>query len=101
MTTVPREYLNHRIVEAAREWLEDRVPHSRVEKQLVVTLYDAFPGDFDTKENCSCDLKPDCDECLSAAELRAAIDKMRDECREPYRDAPIAAARSAGPGRPE
>ena len=80
------DYLHYRIVEAAREWLEDRVPHSQTEKQLMVTLYDAYPEDFTVKEGCACEEKGECEECLCATELRAAIDRMRDECREPFRD---------------
>lgn len=82
-----RAYLDYRVVRAAREWLQDRVPRDRNEKQLLVVLWDAYPGDFSTKERCTCEEKDGCEECPSHAEAQASIDRMRGELSESYRDA--------------
>jgi hypothetical protein len=66
-----------KVIEAARGWLEDRIPRDSSEIRLVIALYEAFPDDFTTRERC-CGLD-ECDECPSRRELRQRINGFREE----------------------
>lgn len=68
-----------KVLDAAREWLEERTPHDVGEKRLFVALARAFPADVAGKEACKCGEADSCDECLTGAQVEALLVKMESE----------------------
>lgn len=71
--------LEQKVLDATREWLTDRIPHSPASKALAAAVARAFPDDMETRETCVCPDKDECDECLTAAEMEALIQKWERE----------------------
>jgi hypothetical protein len=67
-----------KVIEAAREWLTERIPKDQAEKALFAAVFRAFPEDMHTRETCGCG--EECDECPSAAQAEAMIAACERAC---------------------
>lgn len=71
--------LERKVVDAARDWLAERVPRNSEEKALFAALYRAYPEDFAIREECGCEDHTECD-CDDCPPTRAALEKFVQEC---------------------
>lgn len=70
--------LEQKVIAAAREWLTERQPHDVAEKALFAAVLRAYPQDAATRETCDCG-DDECDECPTAAQVEAMIQKCEAE----------------------
>lgn len=74
------ELADHRrdlLVEAAKRWGEERYARDDGDRLLLAALANAYPGECNTRENCTC--KEPCDECPPQSVIDAEIDWMKEK----------------------
>lgn len=71
--------LKQKVLDAAREWMTERQPHDRAEKELFVAAARAWPEDLACKEDCDCGEQDECDECPSRAQTESALARLEQE----------------------
>jgi len=69
--------LERKVLDAAREWLTERSPRDATEKALFAAVARAYPEDLDVRETCDCG--EECDECPTAAQVEAMIERCERE----------------------
>lgn len=62
-----------KVLDAAREWMTERVPKDREAKALAAAVARAYPEDMPAWEDCTCGESETCDECLTRAEVEALV----------------------------
>jgi len=62
-----------KILEAAKEWMVDRIPNDPAEKMLAVAIFRAYPEERCTRETCECAESETCDECPTDAQVETTI----------------------------
>ena len=65
--------LEQKVLDAAREWLVDRVPCDDAEKALAAAVARTWPNNLACREDCTCGEVAECDECPTSAQLEALI----------------------------
>lgn len=65
--------LERNVLGAAREWLTERQPTDAAEKRLFAAVLRAYPEDANTRETCECGESGECEECPSAAQVKAMV----------------------------
>lgn len=70
------------VIEAAEALLEDNeMVRTPAEARLALALHDYDPETVSGKENCTCDSRDECDECLTRPEYVELLKRMVDEGR--------------------
>lgn len=62
-----------KVLDAAREWMTERVPADREAKSLAAAVARAYPEDMAVREDCTCGESETCDECPTRAEVEAMV----------------------------